>query len=179
MKITWPPAWLLVLLGLLLNVLAIILSSQVLDELSQSNNALQDRQNAHLRLIQQAWNKVENIERKKELLLLVLAGRDRSDLDAEQARLAELNKQITVWLGKPIPELSLANLSTLSSMLDQAQTQQRNRIDKHYLDNLHLMEQMSLNDHKIARYKNIALFLQIFGLALILARDLQRNREFE
>lgn len=170
MKIGWPPAWLLVFLGLLLNVLAIVISSQILDDLARKNAALYEGQNNNLRSIQLAWNRVENLERKKETLLVVL-GHD----DNNQAVNLELAKQIEVWTGKPVPELSIANLQTLSLMLEREQTQQRNLIDKYYLDNISLLETTSQNDMHISHYKNIALFLQIFGLALILARDLRRK----
>ncbi|GEA61957.1 hypothetical protein [Vibrio comitans] len=170
MKMGWPPAWLLVFLGLLLNVLAIVISSQILDDLARKNAALYEGQNNNLRSIQLAWNRVENLERKKETLLVVL-GHD----DSNQTVNAELAKQIEVWTGKPVPELSIKNLQTLSLMLEQEQNQQRDLIDKYYLNNISLLEMTSHNDMQISRYKNIALFLQIFGLALILARDLRRK----
>ncbi|PMM44244.1 hypothetical protein [Vibrio breoganii] len=170
MKIGWPPAWLLVFLGLLLNVLAIVISSQILDDLARKNAALYEGQSNNLRSIQLAWNRVENLERKKETLLVVL-GHD----DSNQAVNAELEKQIEVWTGKPVPELSINNLQTLSLMLEREQNQQRDLIDKYYLNNISLLEMTSKNDMQISRYKNIALFLQIFGLALILARDLRRK----
>ncbi|MEZ9669374.1 hypothetical protein AB4262_18290 [Vibrio breoganii] len=170
MKIGWPPAWLPVFLGLLLNVLAIVISSQILDDLAQKNAALYEGQSNNLRSIQLAWNRVENLERKKETLLVVL-GHD----DSNQAVNAELAKQIEVWTGKPVPELSINNLQTLSLMLEREQNQQRDLIDKYYLNNISLLEMTSKNDMQISRYKNIALFLQIFGLALILARDLRRK----
>ncbi|GEA50661.1 hypothetical protein VIN01S_14650 [Vibrio inusitatus NBRC 102082] len=170
MKFDWPPAWLLVFLGLLLNVMAIVISSQILDDLARKNASLYEGQNNNLRSIQLAWNRVENLERKKETLLVVL-GHNDSNLAVN----SELAKQIEVWTGKPVPELSINNLQTLSLMLEQEQNQQRDLIDKYYLNNISLLEMTSLNDMQISRYKNIALFLQIFGLALILARDLRQK----
>ncbi len=57
-------------------------------------------------------------------------------------------------------------------LINKAQQGQRNIIDELYLDNLSLTEAIQFVEEEMAYYKNIALFLQIFGLALILARDL-------
>ena len=61
------------------------------------------------------------------------------------------------------------------SEINQAQTNYRDRIDSYYLENLEVTEVMSSLYEKIAWHKSIGLFLQVFGLALILARDLARK----
>ncbi|TDA70622.1 DNA mismatch repair protein, partial [Halomonas marinisediminis] len=47
------------------------------------------------------------------------------------------------------------------------------QIDDFYLNNLTINEQLVGLNETIAWYRNISLFLQVFGLALILARDLE------
>ncbi|WP_261818017.1 hypothetical protein [Vibrio gallicus] len=170
MRRYWPPAWLLVLIGLLLNVLAILLSSQVIDDLVTKNVGLAEARDNNQRSIQLAWNRIENLERKNEILLLTL-----SNHTVAQPVLDELKVQIETWTGKPIPRVNVDNLQTLSLLIEQQQDQQRDIIDEYYFENVSLMEQMQANSIAMSHYKNIALFLQIFGLALILARDLKRE----
>lgn len=164
----WPPAWLLVLIGLLLNIFAILISSQVIDDLVSQNGSLNEAKDNNLRSIQLAWNRVENLERKKETMVVVL-----SSAGSSEPALAELKVQIETWTGKPVPSISVANLQTLTLLIEQQQDQQRDLIDNYYLENVSLKERMYENDVFVSHYKNIALFLQIFGLALILARDLK------
>lgn len=171
----WPPAWLLVLIGLVLNILAIVMSSVVLEDLNRDMSALNERKQDNLYSIQLAWNRVETLERKKELSLLYLSqsalvsNRDDTSLIA-----SELTKQLNDWVGEKIPPLQLENISQITELIEQAQKNQREQIDGFYLQNLSFNEQLSALDEQIAWYRNISLFLQVFGLALILARDLAR-----
>ncbi|MFA0071414.1 DNA mismatch repair protein, partial [Vibrio breoganii] len=86
-----------------------------------------------------------------------------------------LRGQLRSWVNDEVPAISLANLPKLMMLINSAQESQRSRIDDYYLDNLTLVELIQRLDEKMAFYKNIALFLQVFGLALILARDLARR----
>jgi len=83
--------------------------------------------------------------------------------------------QLGVWVSGDVPEITVENLSEIMMMINQAQQSQRTRIDDFYLDNLTLSELLQSLEEQMTLYKNIALFLQIFGLALILARDLARR----
>ena len=85
-----------------------------------------------------------------------------------------MHQQLSLWVDKDIPAISIANLPLLMQKINQAQEIQRNIINDLYLANVLIMETMQKMDEKSANYKNIALFLQILGLALILARDLRR-----
>lgn len=59
MKLSLPPAWLLVLVGLVLNILAILMSSIVLEDLGGEVAHLSQQKQDHLYSIQLAWNSVE------------------------------------------------------------------------------------------------------------------------
>ncbi|ASI91819.1 DNA mismatch repair protein [Vibrio mediterranei] len=168
MKVALPPAWVMVSVGLILNITAIILSSQVLDKMSGEVAMLQERKNSNLYSIQLAWNQVETLERKRETLQLHLA---QSQTITPEISLL-LRGQLARWVNADVPEIELANLSELMRLINKAQQGQRNIIDELYLDNLSLTEAIQFVEEEMAYYKNIALFLQIFGLALILARDL-------
>ncbi|MDC5856855.1 DNA mismatch repair protein [Vibrio europaeus] len=166
-----PPAWVLVLTGLVLNVLALLMSSIVLDKLSGDIGQLSEQKDENIYSIQLAWNSVEMLERKREMLLLHIA----HEGEVQQQLQATLQGQLSQWVNQPIPEINLDNLPQLMMLINQAQQLYRNQIDDFYLENLSISELMTTLNERIAWYKNIGLFLQVFGLALILARDLARK----
>jgi len=166
-----PPAWVLVLTGLILNVMALLMSSVVLDKLSAENAGLSEQKNENVYSIQLAWNSVEMLERKREMLLLHIGQGQTLSPQVEQVIRAQLGH----WVGKEIPPIKLDSLADLMSLINQTQQTYRDQIDELYLENLSITELMSALNEQIAWYKNIGLFLQVFGLALILARDLARK----
>ncbi|WP_194436863.1 DNA mismatch repair protein [Vibrio fluminensis] len=176
MNFRWPPAWLLVLVGLVLNILAILMSSVVLEDLSSKMSGFNERKQDNLYSIQLAWNRVETLERKKELALIYLSQSDSVSHSADASLVAsELTKQLSDWVGEPVPSLLTTNLNQIMAVIERAQKTQREQIDNFYLQNLTFNERLSALDEQIAWYRNISLFLQVFGLALILARDLARK----
>ncbi|CAH0537822.1 hypothetical protein VMF7928_01375 [Vibrio marisflavi CECT 7928] len=171
--IRFPPSWVLVLVGLILNVLAILMSSIVLDRLSGDIGKLNESKEQNRYSIQLAWNSVETLERKREAILLHIQSMPAENRDFMLQEAIQL--QLQHWIGKPVPQISQGNLASLMMLINQAQQTLRDKIDDYYLENLAIGERaLSLNE-KIAWYKNIGLFLQVFGLALILARDLARK----
>ncbi|MGL6260107.1 DNA mismatch repair protein [Vibrio sp. WXL210] len=167
-----PPPWVLVLIGLVLNVMAILVSSLVLDSINQNISALKAREAQNQYAITLDWNSVETLERKREVTLLHM---HLANLAPANPKITQsLIDQLQLWTSTMVSELSVETVSEVMLAIDQSQQQFRNRIDSHYLDNLEVAEQVQSWEEKLVHYKNIALFLQIFGLALILARDLAR-----
>ncbi len=166
-----PPAWVLVLFGLVLNVMAILMSSVVLDKLSNEINGLSEKKSENIYAIQLAWSHVETLERKREMLLLHLGQAETMDDSIAMV----LRGQLSDWVNQPVPAIIQSNLASLMTLINRAQQLEREKIDDYYLHNLTIGEQMARLDHDIAWYKNVGLFLQIFGLVLILARDLARK----
>lgn len=160
----------MVTIGLILNIMAIVLTSQVLDKMSSGIAMLQERKEANVYSMQLAWNQVETLERKREALLIHLDG---GGIDTEIAEM--LRGQLSQWVTVPVPSIDTKYLPELMGVIDAAQDTQRELIDELYLDNLGLSETLARVEEDMAYYKNIAVFLQIFGLALILARDLSRR----
>ncbi|CCN80921.1 conserved hypothetical protein [Vibrio nigripulchritudo SFn27] len=170
-----PPAWLLVLVGLMLNILALLISSLVLEDYSQLNAQYQEKKEGNQHQIQLAWSRIENLERKREALLTFVTTLPM--LSSEDALILEqeMSEQLESWVGQPVPNIAIGSLKELFQLIETAQQTQRNRIDDLYLENLELTDEMSQIHKDSAQYNNLALFLQIFGLALILARDLARK----
>lgn len=172
MKRYWPPAWLLVLNGLVLNILAILMSSVVLEDLGSKMTTLNERKQDNLYSIQLAWNRVETLERKKEFTLLYLQQNNVQD-ERLKALDVEIGQQLADWVAAPIPELVAGNIAQITGLIESAQQTLREQIDDFYLNNLTINEQLVGLNETIAWYRNVSLFLQVFGLALILARDLE------
>lgn len=170
-----PPAWIIVLTGLVLNIFAILINSIVLDKYSERAAQLSESKNSNQQAIQLAWNQIETLERKKELLTIHLGQSNTdTDTDTDKAISSVLRQQISLWVGNQVPSVSPSNLIPILNALDEAQARQRNIIDELYFKNVSIMEVIQKMEASNANYKNIALFLQILGLALILARDLTR-----
>ncbi|MDW1520534.1 DNA mismatch repair protein [Vibrio sp. Vb5032] len=169
-----PPPWVLVLIGLVLNIGAIIVTSLVLDKLGKQQSQLAEQTAKNLYSIQLAWNSVETLERKREALLLHvhISQSVAIPLELEEVLVGHLSS----WVLNESDEIKIDQLPQLMSKINQAQASYRDRIDNYYIENVELNEVMAKQDEKIAWYKNIGLFLQVFGLALILARDLARKQ---
>ncbi|EAS76113.1 hypothetical protein V12G01_09120 [Vibrio alginolyticus 12G01] len=169
-----PPPWVLVLIGLVLNIGAIIVTSLVLDKLGKQHSQLAEQTAENLYSIQLAWNSVETLERKREALLLHvhISHSVAIPLELEEVLAGHLSS----WVHNESDEIKIDQLPQLMSKINQAQASYRDRIDNYYIENVGLNEVMAKQDEKIAWYKNIGLFLQVFGLALILARDLARKQ---
>lgn len=175
MALRLPPPWMIVLTGLVLNILAIVVSSLVLDKMVVEQAQYRERQQGNVYSIQLAWNTIETLERKRESMLLHM-DISTSSSSAVTPELEEaMRSQLGAWVSGEVPEITVENLSQIMMLINQAQQSQRIRIDDFYLDNLTLSELLQALEEQMTLYKNIALFLQIFGLALILARDLARR----
>lgn len=170
MNILYPKPWHLVLSGLLLNILAILLSSLIIERNEGHISLLNDEIMNQNHSIELASSQVSTLERKKELLLLYVSlGQQHNNEVSKQ-----IQEQIALWTQSDIPNVTPANLSTLITTINNAQKVQRERIDDIYLNNISKMETVHDLDKTNAIYKNLSIFLQIFGLALILARDLRK-----
>lgn len=175
MALRLPPPWMIVLTGLVLNILAIVVSSLVLDKMVVEQAQYRERQQGNVYSIQLAWNTIETLERKRESMLLHM-DISTSSSSAVTPELEEaMRGQLGAWVSGKVPEITVENLSQIMMLINQAQQSQRTRIDDFYLDNLTLSKLLQALEEQMTLYKNIAPLLQIFGLALILARDVARR----
>ncbi len=175
MALRLPPPWMIVLTGLVLNILAIVVSSLVLDKMVVEQAQYRERQQGNVYSIQLAWNTIETLERKRESMLLHMDISTSSNSSVTPELEEAIRGQLGAWVSGKVPEITVENLSQIMMLINQAQQSQRTRIDDFYLDNLTLSKLLQALEEQVTLYKNIAPFLQIFGLALILARDLARR----
>ncbi|USD67972.1 DNA mismatch repair protein [Vibrio sp. SCSIO 43136] len=171
MKWLKPPAWVVVLMGLMLNVVALIITGVQLDQFEHISSELEREKTQHLYAIDRAWERINTLERKRETLVLFTAMPEE-----QQAQGADfLKQQLSVWIGTDVALPSQQTLGELNQTIDLEQANQRNQIDDYYLQIIDISEIMKHQQEQYDYYKNLALFFQVFGLALILARDLARR----
>lgn len=175
MSLKLPPPWMLVLVGLILNVLAILMSSVVLERLGGDVTRYSEQKAENQHSIQLAWSSVETLERKREALLLHIQAAQNQDKAMDKNLSNTLKGQLSVWVSGEVPDFKSEHLPELMMLINQAQSAHRNKIDDYFLDNLAISEKVTDLEDRIAWYKSVALFLQVLGLALLLARDLARR----
>ena len=92
----------------------------------------------------------------------------------------QISHDIAYWLPDNRIELNIESVPLLMEALNEVQAGQRDKINDLYLENQELIDDNADKMKAISRLRNLALFLQVLGLALVLARDLNwkdyRNR---
>ena len=169
------PTWTLVATGLLLNVISALMTNFFIDGITLQANELIQRQQNNDKLISLTWQQVETVERKREYILQLISSsklhKQPIAIEISQQVISELN----YWLDEKIEQLSLSEIPRLMVVMNNVQQSQREKINQLYLDNLELVEIHDDKMKSISQLRNLALFLQIIGLSLVLARDLNRH----
>ncbi|MGR5063805.1 hypothetical protein [Photobacterium sp. DNB22_13_2] len=169
------PTWTLVAIGLILNIVSALLTNFYIDDLTRQSSDIVQRQQGNEKLIQLIWQQVETVERKREhtLVILNIAEMMQSPLAREVA--VQIEHDIAYWLPDIPVELSIENIPKLMAALNDVQADQREKINDLYLANQELINKNAEKMKAISRLRNLALFLQVLGLAFVLARDLNRK----
>ncbi|MGY5451665.1 hypothetical protein ACVFI8_12075 [Agarivorans sp. MS3-6] len=166
----------LVSIGLLFNIVAALMTNFYIDSVSQEAHQWVQQQQANDNLIKQTWLQIESLERKRELILNLVSNEAQTQRDIPMAVQQLLAKDLQYWLEMgEVPSISLSNVNQLDTLVSTVQSQLRERIDNWYLQNIDFMSTYTEQMGTISSLRNLALFLQIMGLALILARDLSRT----
>ncbi len=163
-----PPAWLMVMIGLALNVAAILLTGLVLDKLSNRTMSLVESKQLNDHSIQRDWVSIDTLERKREQWLLLNAQGNILALNI-------FNRYFAHWMAVEPARLDEMSVEQVMRAIDEQQTELRDRIDAVYLESLSIMDQIQTLSEQQEGYKILALLMQVFGLALILARDLSKR----
>ena len=171
----WLPTWVVVGLGLLLNIVSALMTTFYIDDATQQANALVQHQQNNDKLISLVWQQVETLERKREHIMTILTVSDVAGEAIPAPVEAQLIKGLSDWIAQPPSSLRLATLPDVMMQLDTAQRTLRDKVDQLYLENLRLVEIHGSKMEDISRMRNLALFLQVIGLAMVLARDLNRR----
>ena len=169
------PTWTLVATGLLLNVISALMTNFFIDGITRQANELIQRQQNNDKLISLTWQQVETVERKREYILqLILSSKLHKQPIAKEIS-QQVISELNYWLDEKVERLSISEIPSLMVVMNNVQQSQREKINQLYLDNLELVEIHDEKMKSISQLRNLALFLQIIGLSLVLARDLNRH----
>ena len=161
------PTWLVVLIGLLFNISAALITHFIIDEKTNQLNSLSMQMNNNEKEISLLWAQIEGVERKRETLYLL-------------ANQGQLNEQIATQFSRLLAyhlqeQLPLTDIKLVDNKIDAYQDDIRNEIDNKFFLNLELVELEMLLQSEVSGLRNWSIFLQMIGLSLILARDLTRK----
>lgn len=159
--------WLIVLIGLLFNISAALITHFIIEDKGNKINMLSKKVNDNKKESSLAWEQIEGIERKRETVYLLYNQGEINTVVAE--RFSDL-------LASHLQEkIQLSNLSLIDAKIDHYQEKFRNEIDDNFFLNLQLNKLKMDLQNEISTLRNWSIFLQIIGLSLILARDLRRK----
>ena len=116
------------------------------------------------------WLQIEGIERKRETLYLLLnQGAISDELATSFGKLLESHLQQKINLS------SLRDIEKIDISINNYQDSVREEINHKFFLNLELAELEMELKKEVSSLRNWSIFLQMIGLSLILARDLNRR----
>lgn len=175
----WLAPWVFVLTGIMFNILSAVITHYFIGLNNDQINLIErDIQQKEV-LIDSLWQSKIEVERKKEFFILLLSGKQANPALIESYYQDYLNEVIDTHgllefeTPKQHPvDTDLKLLLELSSAAQQAIIES---INNSYFEALELGEQKVPLEGDNARLFSIAIFLQVVGLILVLARDLRRH----
>ncbi|WP_261858963.1 hypothetical protein [Photobacterium sanguinicancri] len=176
MTIRWQiPTWSVVATGLLMNIVSALMTNFYIEGETQAANTLTQQQIRNDKLIALTWQQVEAIDRKREYLLTLLVVSESNGHIISEYLSRFIRDDIQSWIDEPVEEISQDALPIIMDKLVKVQSLQRDKINQLYIENLTLIDSHAIKAKNISMLKSLALFLQIIGLGLVLARDLNRR----
>lgn len=178
--------WVLVTAGVVFNIVSALITSQLIEINNRHIQALETRKSALDVRIESLWQNRQNVERKKEFILLLLQLGVAANAGAEN-RVGDgdfIRSNIRTYLQDLVADyrLDLAQGDVTQPLAaemaveitDQAKERLLEEIDDTYFERILLEKQQQPIKDNNSRLMAIALFLQLLGLILVLARDLKR-----
>ncbi len=170
--------WVFVLTGILFNVLAAVITHYFIGLNNDDIMALDREINRKQVLIDSQWQAKIEAERKEEFFILLLATESAANDTLQQYfddYLGELVKNHALGQFETrMPTMSADNLGRLLEIGDAVQREIIDTINNAYFEILELQDAREPLERTNARLLSIAIFLQVTGLILVLARDLRR-----
>ncbi len=162
--------WVLVIIGILFNLFAALITNYFISLNHEKLAQLDERIESIDIRINTYWQDRQNIERKMEFILLL----QKPDAIIVQY-IENFMQQIIKQYHLTAAEYDTHGSQQVIRVIQQAQEQIVNEIDEIYFDKLILEKEKMVLVGVNSRLMSIALFMQLLGLILILAKDFQRN----
>ncbi len=177
--------WSLVVIGIAFNIFSAVITHYFIDINNREIHALEDEASSIELRIDNYWQSRQDIERKQEIFLLLLRLRGESETprtdDDEKVVYAYVRGFLRVLIEeygldeRSFDDDDLLSAGNVIEITEQAKQQIIARIDDIYLDKIFLDKQKQPIASRNSTLMSLALFLQLVGLILVLAKDLQRG----
>ena len=180
--------WVFVLTGILFNILSAVITHYFIGLNNDKIGVIDLEIDSKQVLIDSLWQSKTEVDRKQEFFILLLAGKtDMPKLNETLYRdyltglvdthhLGDYRERIAASGGDLVLERSWdQDLDVLLEISHTAQLAIIESINETYLESLELREARRPLERANSRLFSIAIFLQVIGLILVLARDLRRH----
>ena len=171
--------WVFVLTGIIFNILAAVITHYFIglnnDEINIIDREIQRKEV----LIDSLWQSKNEVERKKEFFILLLSSKpDKPDVVETIYRDHLKEVMGSYGLKEFTPRMDRDIGSDLDLLLDLSRAAQKSiieSINNTYFETIELQETKTPLVRDNSRLFSIAIFLQVIGLILVMARDLRRQ----
>ena len=171
--------WVFVLTGIIFNILSAVITHYFIglnnDQISVLERDIQNKQV----LIDSLWQSRVEVERKQEFFILLLSNQSDSPAIIESYYQEYLDSLVNVHgLKEFVAREKQAMINDIDSLLAISGAAQKSiveSINATYFETLELQEAKMPLEQDNSRLFSIAIFLQVIGLILVLARDLRRQ----
>ena len=171
--------WVFVLTGIIFNIFSAVITHYFIGLNNDQINGLErDIQNQQV-LIDSLWQSRIEVERKQEFFILLLSNQPGSPAIIENYYQEYLDGLVnTHGLEEFVSRKKQAILNDIDLLLAISSAAQKaiiESINATYFETLELQETKMPLERDNSRLFSIAIFLQVIGLILVLARDLRRH----
>jgi len=173
-KLLFAP-WVLVIVGIGFNIFAAIITNHFITANSEKLRVIEGKiADIELR-INSYWQNRQDVEAKKDFILLYSQAGQQTGDNFVQNYIRQYVQRLQKDYQLAIEPGIVLNDQKIITILDQVKEIIVNEIDDIYLDKLLLDKQKYPINRDNARLMSIALFLQMLGLILVLAKDLRKE----
>ena len=171
--------WVFVLTGIIFNILSAVITHYFIGLNNDDINIIDREIQRKEVLIDSLWQSKNEVERKKEFFILLLSSKPHKP-DVVETIYRDYLKEVTGSYGLKdfTTRLDRDTGSNLDLLLDLSSAAQKSiieSINNTYFETLELQEAKMPLVRDNSRLFSIAIFLQVIGLILVLARDLRRQ----
>jgi hypothetical protein len=171
--------WVFVLTGIIFNILSAVITHYFIGLNNDAINIIDREIQRKEVLIDSLWQSKNEVERKKEFFILLLSSKHNKP-EVVETIYRDYLKQVlgSYGLKEFTPRMDRDTGSDLDLLLDLSGAAQKSiieSINNTYFETIELQETKLPLVRDNSRLFSIAIFLQVIGLILVLARDLRRQ----
>lgn len=168
-------AWHLIIAGVFLNIVSALITNSIIDRNVMAANALERATDANQQRIDQLWQQIQDSERKRDSLIGILTQAELLDRSLTDHTESYLLETLEIYQTEP-NTLEGFSLAHIDQVFSRYQAGLRQEIDATYLKIIEGRRALAPIESRTSFYRNLAVFLQMLGLILILGKDLSRQR---